>query len=232
MGAKLFSLESSISYPRPWSFSDLLIHSGPIWLLCFNFQRVSGLLRSIRPEVELAGNSNYKSKQEPELARQRLWRDRDGGAVAAQQQQQQQQHPAVNDVTAVLSKASRDLGVVRRHLELEFRRSYPEHVNPCEVVARIKTIQEELVLLKELCRELLAEKQDLIDKARTSLVSQRSSLQRLLASSGLPLMSESDETAYANLNQLKGVSSLPYSEKLDWASHVRSGVRLFGPSHN
>ncbi len=88
------------------------------------------------------------------------------------------------------------------HLELEFRRSYPDHVNPCEIVARIKTIQQELVSLKELCRELLAEKQDLIDKAKTSLVAQRSSLQRLLASSGLPLMSESDETAYTNLNQI------------------------------
>lgn len=36
----------------------------------------------------------------------------------------------------------------------------------------------------------------------TTLVSQRSSLQRLLASAGLPLIDDSDETAYTNLNQV------------------------------
>lgn len=44
--------------------------------------------------------------------------------------------------------------------------------------------------------------QDLIDKTRSVLVGQRHSLQMLLASSGLPSMSESDDMAYANLNQV------------------------------
>jgi hypothetical protein len=44
--------------------------------------------------------------------------------------------------------------------------------------------------------------QDLIDKARASLVGQKIPIQRLLASSGLPSISESDEGAYANLNQV------------------------------
>ncbi|XP_008794383.1 uncharacterized protein LOC103710455 [Phoenix dactylifera] len=114
----------------------------------------------------------------------------------------ERRHQAVDEVLKVLSKASRDLAVVQRHLDLEFQRSYPDHANPCKIVARIKKIQGELVSLKELCRELLAEKQDLIDKARTTLVGQRSSLQRLLASSGLPLLTESDDIAYTNLNQV------------------------------
>ncbi|XP_073010833.1 uncharacterized protein [Typha latifolia] len=122
--------------------------------------------------------------------------------MADRRQQQHHHHPGIDDVMTVLTKASRDLAVVQRHLDQEFHRSYPDHVNPCKLVSRIKKIQEEVVSLKDLCRELLAEKQDLIDKARASLVGQRSSLQRLLASSGLPLMSESDEMAYTNLNQV------------------------------
>ncbi|XP_039120547.1 uncharacterized protein LOC120256953 [Dioscorea cayenensis subsp. rotundata] len=116
--------------------------------------------------------------------------------------EQQEQHPAVDDVMRLLSKSNHDLLIVQRHLESEFQRSYPDHVNPCKIVLRIKKIQEELVSLGEMCRALLAEKQDLIDKARANLVGQRSSLQQLLASSGLPLMSESDDEAYTNLNKV------------------------------
>ncbi|XP_064981532.1 uncharacterized protein LOC135623008 [Musa acuminata AAA Group] len=119
-----------------------------------------------------------------------------------QQQRHRHHHPAVDDVMKVLSRASRDLLLVQRQLDQEFQRSYPDDVNPCKIVARIKKIQEDLVSLKELCRELLAEKQDLIDKTRSVLVGQRHSLQMLLASSGLPSMSESDDMAYANLNQV------------------------------
>ncbi|URE38692.1 hypothetical protein MUK42_07261 [Musa troglodytarum] len=117
------------------------------------------------------------------------------------QQQRHHHHPAVDDVMKVLSRASRDLLLVQRQLDQEFQRSYPDDVNPCKIVARIKKIQEDLVSLKELCRELLAEKQDLIDKTRSVLVGQRHSLQMLLASSGLPSTSESDDIAYTNLNQ-------------------------------
>ncbi|WOL19676.1 hypothetical protein Cni_G28478 [Canna indica] len=111
-------------------------------------------------------------------------------------------HPAVDDVMKVLSSANRDLILVQRQLDQEFQRSYSDDVNPCKIVARIKKIQEDLVSLKENCRELLAEKQDLIDKARTVLVGQRQSLQMLLASSGLPSTSEADDMAFANLNQV------------------------------
>ncbi|RRT61016.1 hypothetical protein B296_00036842 [Ensete ventricosum] len=76
-----------------------------------------------------------------------------------QQRHHHHHHPAVDDVTKVLSRASRDLLLVQRQLDQEFQRSYPDDVNPCKIVSRIKKIQEELVSLKELCRELLAEKQ-------------------------------------------------------------------------
>lgn len=40
----------------------------------------------------------------------------------------ERRHQAVDEVLKVLSKASRDLAVVQRHLDLEFQRSYPDHV--------------------------------------------------------------------------------------------------------
>ncbi|KAJ3695425.1 hypothetical protein LUZ60_000802 [Juncus effusus] len=116
--------------------------------------------------------------------------------------QNQRLNPAVDDLMTVLSEASSNLSAVQDHLLAEFQRSYPDRVNPCKLVARIKKIQAELVSLKELCRELLSEKQELIDKARASLVAQRNPIQKLLASSGLPLMNESDEATYTNLDQI------------------------------
>lgn len=44
--------------------------------------------------------------------------------------------------------------------------------------------------------------QELIDTMRTSLAAQRSATQRLLASSGLPLMTDDEEAAYASLKQV------------------------------
>ena len=41
---------------------------------------------------------------------------------------------------------------------------------------------------------------------QTSLVAQRSATQRLLASSGLPLMTQDDEAAYGNLKQVRAPS--------------------------
>lgn len=44
--------------------------------------------------------------------------------------------------------------------------------------------------------------QDLIDKARTTLVGNRSLVQRMQASMGIPVASDSDDTSYANFNQV------------------------------
>lgn len=44
--------------------------------------------------------------------------------------------------------------------------------------------------------------QDLIDKARTTLVGNRLSIQRLQASTGVPVTGDSDDPAYNNFNQV------------------------------
>ncbi|XP_003572891.1 uncharacterized protein LOC100824099 isoform X2 [Brachypodium distachyon] len=111
-------------------------------------------------------------------------------------------HTAVNDVFTTLVGASNALSDVQRRLDLEFRSSYPDHANPVKLVGRVKRVQEEVAALKALCRDLLAQKQELVDMMRTSLAAQRGATQRLLAASGLPLMTEDDEAAYANLNQV------------------------------
>ncbi|XP_020587954.1 uncharacterized protein LOC110029835 [Phalaenopsis equestris] len=111
-------------------------------------------------------------------------------------------HPALDGVMKLLSKANRDLSLVQLHIEGEFRSTYPDNANPCKLICRMKRIQEDLVSLKDLCQELLKEKQDLMDQIRASLSAQRSSLNRLLSSSGLPHKTDSDDAAYTNLNQI------------------------------
>ncbi|KAI5008319.1 uncharacterized protein LOC123425072 [Hordeum vulgare subsp. vulgare] len=111
-------------------------------------------------------------------------------------------HPAVNDVYLTLLGASNTLADVQRRLDLEFRASYPDHANPAKLVGRLKRVQEEVAALKDLCRDLLAQKQKLIDMMRTSLAAQRSATQRLLASSGLPLMTDEEEATYTSLKKV------------------------------
>ncbi|KAK1292208.1 hypothetical protein QJS10_CPB17g00151 [Acorus calamus] len=111
-------------------------------------------------------------------------------------------HRAVEDLESLLMKAHQDLTFVRRELDKQFDKSYPNNVNPCKLVSRIRRIQEELPSLKEQCRELLTAKQDLIDNARSILVGNRSLLQRLQASCGLPVIRNSEDAAYMNLVQI------------------------------
>uniref|UniRef100_A0A0A9D569 Protein FAM33A n=1 Tax=Arundo donax TaxID=35708 RepID=A0A0A9D569_ARUDO len=120
-------------------------------------------------------------------------------------------HPAVNDVLSTLANASAALADVQRRLELEFRASYTDHANPAKLVARLKRIQEEVAALKQLCRDLLAQKQDLIDRMRTSLAAQRGATQRLLAESGLPPVSEAAAEAHNSFNEVID----------EWTAHVR-----------
>ncbi|KAG6472499.1 hypothetical protein ZIOFF_069963 [Zingiber officinale] len=169
---------------------------------CFSFSLAS------YPGVGKCNGLDSKIWQRPE--------QHEEGIVMADLWRHHHHHPAVDDVMKVLSKASQELILVQCQLDQEFQQSYPDDVNPCKIVARIKKIQEDLVSLKELCRELLAEKQDLIDKARTVLAGQRHSLQLLLSSSGLPSLKESDDIAYSNLNQ----------ELLLYSAHEQAHVLL------
>ncbi|KAF5185392.1 Rrp12-like protein [Thalictrum thalictroides] len=82
------------------------------------------------------------------------------------------------------------------------RKGMASVANPLKLVTRIKKIQEDLASTKVQCRELLSAKQDLIDKASTVLVGNRSLVQRMQASSGIPSSSDSDDPAYTNLKQI------------------------------
>ncbi|XP_062221731.1 uncharacterized protein LOC133921036 [Phragmites australis] len=133
------------------------------------------------------------------------------GGMADPNGRRPRHHTAVNDVLSTLADASAALADVQRRLDLEFRASYPDHANPAKLVARVKRIQEEVTALKDLCRDLLAQKQELIDRVRTSLAVQRGTTQRLLAASGLPVMTDADETAHSSLNEVID----------EWTAHVR-----------
>ncbi|XAR71477.1 hypothetical protein NMG60_11028754 [Bertholletia excelsa] len=121
-------------------------------------------------------------------------------------------HHGVDGLLNLFTKANHDLTVVHHKLEKEFQQIYLDNVNPMNLLSRIKKIQEDLSYLKEQCRELLAAKQDLIDKASTTLVGNRVLLQRLQASCGVPVTSDSDDPAYTNFNQIID----------EWTTHVRS----------
>ncbi|PIN12461.1 hypothetical protein CDL12_14939 [Handroanthus impetiginosus] len=119
---------------------------------------------------------------------------------------------AVDGLMSLFSKANRDLSTVHSKLYKEFQQVYPDHANPMKLVARLKKIEEEMSSLKDQCRELLAAKQDLIDKARTLLVGNRTQLQRLQASTGVPVTSDADDPAYVSFNQIID----------EWATQVRT----------
>ncbi|XP_042986603.1 spindle and kinetochore-associated protein 2 isoform X1 [Carya illinoinensis] len=136
-------------------------------------------------------------------------------------------HQATDSLVNLFTKANHDLTVVQHRLEKEFQQVYPDNANPMKLVSRIKKIQEDLLTLKEQCHELLAAKQDLIDKAQTTLVGNRSLLQRMQASVGIPLTSDSDDPAYANFNQEDKLKLITFwSSNLqvvdEWAVQVRS----------
>ncbi|PON73188.1 Spindle and kinetochore-associated protein [Parasponia andersonii] len=113
-----------------------------------------------------------------------------------------QHHEATDGLLKLLTKANHDLTLVQHKLEKEFQQIYPENANPMKLVSRIKRIQEDLSTLKEQCRELLSAKQDLIDKTRTIIVGNRSLLQRMQTSMGIPLTDDFADSAFENFNQI------------------------------
>ncbi|XVF89430.1 hypothetical protein PTKIN_Ptkin19aG0129600 [Pterospermum kingtungense] len=116
--------------------------------------------------------------------------------------QDQNHHQAADNLVNLFTKAKHDLLVVQYRLEKEFQQIYPDNANPMKLVSRIKKIQEELSSLTEQCRELLSAKQDLIDKARTTLVGNRNLLQRMQASMGIPLNRDEKESESEDINKL------------------------------
>ncbi|XP_061368092.1 uncharacterized protein LOC133311090 [Gastrolobium bilobum] len=112
-----------------------------------------------------------------------------------------QYHQATDGLLNLFTKANHDLSMVHHRLEKEFQHVYPDNANPMKLVSRIKKIQDDISTLKGQCHELLAAKQDLIDKAQRNLVENRHLVQRMQASMGMPLTGE-DDAAFTNFKQI------------------------------
>ncbi|KAK4853823.1 hypothetical protein QYF36_015257 [Acer negundo] len=111
-----------------------------------------------------------------------------------------QNHQAIDGLMSLLTKSNHELATIHYQLEKEFQKIYPENANPMKLVSRVKKLQEDLSTLKDQCQELLAAKQDLIDKAQTTLVGNRTLVRRMQASLGVP--GESEDPAFDSFKQL------------------------------
>ncbi|XP_021889398.1 uncharacterized protein LOC110808268 isoform X3 [Carica papaya] len=139
---------------------------------------------------------------------------------------QQNHHQAMDTLVNLFTKANHDLSVVHYKLEKEFQQIYPNNANPMKLLYRIKKVQEDVLTLKEQCRELLSAKQELIDKARTTLVGNRSILQRMQASLDVPTTSDADDPAFASFNQIIDEWTAQVRSRTDWHSKKLSGPRV------
>ncbi|KAJ6354773.1 hypothetical protein OIU77_005386 [Salix suchowensis] len=110
-------------------------------------------------------------------------------------------HQATDSLVNLFTKANNDLTLVQLKLEREFQQIYPDNANPVKLVHRIKKVQGDLTVLKDQCQELLAAKQDLIDKARTVLVGNRNLIQRMEVSMGVGVTGDAEDPAFVNFNQ-------------------------------
>ncbi|KAH8482880.1 hypothetical protein H0E87_030102 [Populus deltoides] len=111
-------------------------------------------------------------------------------------------HQATDSLVNLFTKANNDLTLVQLKLEREFQQIYPDNANPVKLVNRIKKVQGDLTVLKDQCQELLAAKQDLIDKARTVLVGNRNLIQRMEVSIGVDVAGDAEDPAFVNFNQI------------------------------
>lgn len=123
-------------------------------------------------------------------------------------------HQAVDGLVTFLSKTHHDLNLVSFKLEKEFQQVYSDNTNPMKLVSRINKLQQELASIQQHCRELLAAKQDVIDKARATLVSNRSLLQKLQTHAGVPIIDDNNDPEFVNFNQVID----------EWTTHVRAGA--------
>ncbi|VVB08944.1 unnamed protein product [Arabis nemorensis] len=114
---------------------------------------------------------------------------------------QNHHHQAVDNLINVLARASHDLTAVHSKLDKEFHQIYPDNANPMKLIQRIKKLQEDVTVLKDQCLELLSAKQDLIDKAHTTLVGNYNLIQKMNTSLGESTNSHADD-ALADFNQI------------------------------
>ncbi|XP_010472505.1 PREDICTED: uncharacterized protein LOC104752134 [Camelina sativa] len=120
-------------------------------------------------------------------------------------------HQAVDNLINLLGRASHDLTVLHSKLDKEFQQTYPDNANPMKLIQRMKKLQEDVTVLKDQCLELLSAKQDLIDKAQTTLVGNCNLIQKMNASLGESTNGDADD-ALADFNQIID----------EWTTQVRS----------
>ncbi|KAL0733907.1 hypothetical protein Bca4012_010117 [Brassica carinata] len=120
-------------------------------------------------------------------------------------------HQAVDNLINVFARASHDLNTVHFKLDKEFQKIYPENANPMKLIQRIKKLQEDVTVLKDQCLVLLSAKQDLVDKAQTSLVGNYNLIQKMNASLGESTNGDADDVL-ADFNQIID----------EWTMQVRS----------
>ncbi|KFK32602.1 hypothetical protein AALP_AA6G265400 [Arabis alpina] len=123
----------------------------------------------------------------------------------------QNHHQAVDNLINVFARASHDLTLVHSKLDKEFHQIYPDNANPMKLIQRIKKLQEDVTVLKDQCLELLSAKQDLIDKAQTTLVGNYNLIQKMNTSLGESTNTDADD-ALADFNQIID----------EWTTQVRS----------
>ncbi|GAQ84016.1 hypothetical protein KFL_001730100 [Klebsormidium nitens] len=104
---------------------------------------------------------------------------------------------AIASIEILLEKAQADLEFVAQKLEEEFEEKFSRSgVNPIKLVARLKKIQEELPQVKAESENILAAKQDLIDTAKQSIVTNRDLLRRLQGRAGMPVVPDFEDGTY------------------------------------
>ncbi|CAI0438580.1 unnamed protein product [Linum tenue] len=136
---------------------------------------------------------------------------------------------STDGLVILLMKAHHDLAAVQFKLEKEFQQTYPENANPVKLVNRIKKMQEEVSGLKEQCRELLAAKQELVDKARSIMLGNNNVIQRMQVSTGISPTTV-DDPAFADFNQM--VAYFPNGASCvcaicQQATYIEQSLRLY-----
>ncbi|KAG6557868.1 hypothetical protein Mapa_000636 [Marchantia paleacea] len=109
---------------------------------------------------------------------------------------------AVDTIESHFAKAIANLQFVERALASELDATYPKHINPYNIVNRIKQLEAELPVLSKECQQLFAAKQDLIDTAKKNLVQNRALVRRMQARAGLSVPSDSEDAVYTSFKEI------------------------------
>ncbi|CAL0323154.1 unnamed protein product [Lupinus luteus] len=129
-------------------------------------------------------------------------------------------------IVRLFTKANHDLCMLHHRLEKEFQNVYPDNANPMKLLSRIKKVQDDILTLIANCHHLLAAKQDLIDKAQTLLLQNRTLLHRMQPSLGIPITTQQQDHAFTNFKQIIEEWTLQVTSKTGDKTHDEDSVDL------